>query len=880
MNRSLRPARMPLSAIAKLGGIAAAIALVFGVAACGNLGNSAKPNSNSIEIKDDKLNCIKTLDKQLDGWVNQGTGIDQSITCLQKALDEFTTKTHGDAPGTWSRQALAIFLGANFAKNNQLNGTDVNTWVLELIRLKVLLLGGSQDVVTADEIKRVRDLLERAKPLLVNLSPYLPIITLREKPENRVDAKAAGDALIKVAELLANELNVTQNSASLDERPILQISSLVETARNLGLKVDNLDSWLPLAESLKSVIAGGEKSVVLQREWPTLIRGTGQVWSIAMRIKYDLNDTPHFFGSPLLNADLPKLERLVNDSLSLVEQSIRAQGVDALGIETPKIESLIDALSDKELMPLHMTPATAKKLINPILTKVLHGNSKGSSDEKSRALSLSHAAVAHEVVLDWLEGQKAIIRVLNGANEIDADLFVAALSRQIPEERSNGDERSRIARRAVLQLKSLYSEGRPLIYDRYHRLLVASRRSLPKLKRSDLDLVNFTRAGLAMALRGYSHDPLSAQTTAGLTANEAQEVYLDARDLGKEMGLFDTRNNTAGTRTYMEASIFQSSSHAGDRIDLHEVVDWFGTVLGGGSLADQIYAAMLSPAYGCADRERHIDVLGKQKLDPQCFRAHFKQDFDRNFSNMPNLINWVRQDSSGKRLDDLEVALENAGRNRGYTDALVDSSEMRALMPILHYAESIFARFDTHGNGILDKKELYAAFPILQPFIRQMGQGNAEETKMQMNIFSYLLQFGHPPTSLVDKGFLVGIWSWARTVPGAPQEWADRIKVLNLIGSFTGVAKQERADQIRAFYAQNGQNLRQIIAKQQDDQIGTITSLFQCLPESTPIIGELLRQHTDDLAPVKGKLKDKDFIERMKSLIAAEPKLEIYCLPF
>jgi hypothetical protein len=401
--------------------------------------------------------------------------------------------------------------------------------------------------------------------------------------------------------------------------------------------------------------------------------------------------------------------------------------------------------------------------------------------------------------------------------------------------------------------------------------VVVTRKDLPAISKDDADYLNEIRVAMSAVIAGWAHDSQNAAGLVGMTEAEVQEAYLDLRDLGRDFNFIDIRSNQAGVRTFMENAIFMSASDGNGYMGLQESIEWFNVVAGGGKVADRMWTDM-EKACGLTK----LDVLGNQKLNTVCFRRFFLKNWTSYVPNLPRLVQWARQDGSGKRATEMLTALENAGRNRGATDEPIDSSEFRSMIPIAHYLESMFARHDENQNGVLDNDELWKAFPLLSPFIRKMGNGKADSEKMQKAIYSYILEFGTIPSTSVGGMIKLGGWY---LVHGWFKNEADRTKVLTVIGAFPAAAKATRAQEIEKYYEETDDSLRALVVRKERTNAAKIAELFQCLPEATSLIASDMAQNAERLVPTK-KIGAEAFIAQMKSIIDNDPRLETYCLPF
>lgn len=824
-----------------------------------------KPDDAKPFAKKNDVAGIKDVPKTLKAWLQDGHGdIGAAIDTVVRALDEFSRHVVGKTKDVYTEKELAEFISEYIIAPDSPNAGDVNTWTEQILTFKQIIFGGTNDLITKDEIARLKSLLLREKPLLVNLSPQIRTVLFANPTATVADVTEARDGLTQVLELVAQEFEKAEPG-----RPEFGFRDLLNSAHRLGFENDGVASWLPVAESMKVLILSGDPDMLRAREWAPMIRTIAEAWGLTLRARYNLSGNPEMLGR-----DFPMFEQSVREVVGILDRSVQAHQGE---IPEDVFENLIDAVAAKQMLPSvnghFMTAPTLKALLPTIFGKLLYGRWNKDWDHQSQHFGTAQLARVKMITDDWLAGQKLINDSMVGRKALSVTDFGKALAKtQVLRKNFVDDVTYSRAQIAQKQMLIFMSKGRPTIHDSAGRLIVVTRNELPQIQKSDLDFINETRVVMEAVLTGWTHDPLNAQGIVGLTSDEVQEAYLDLRDLGRDLNFIDVRSNQAGTRTFMENAIFMSSSDGNPYMGLHESVEWFNFVLSGSQIADQFYKDMEGPC-GVAK----LDVLHNQKLEPNCFRREFLRNWPRYMPNLPHLVQWAAQDGTGERSRELLTGLENAGRNRGASQDLVDSSEFRSMIPVAHYLESMFARHDVNQNGVLDSDEIWKAFPLLAPFIKKMANGKADGEEMQKTILSYILEFGVVPQT--DTMGIIKLGGWY-LIHGLFEQSADRAKVLQVIGSFPAGNKQTRNNNIKDYYNSNKDSLRALLTAREPNNAAKLTDLFQCLPDASAIIGADLAQNADKLAPRSSDVGDDAFITEMKSIIDADSRLETYCLPF
>lgn len=828
----------------------AAFAVVFLLlmSGCGYFLGS-KSESRPIEIADKGRGCVNQIGARIQTWAQSGEpSVADSVDCVIEALDSFAKKTQGHKPDSWSKIEIANFVTTYFDQNID----SFNTWMNESLHLKQALVGGANDRITRDEIARIRSLLIRLKPALESVGPNLDLILLRSETATPKQVDAAASSVLRVSSALAFELK-----KSIGARPAVSTLSFTDSLGRLGVSSSILDRFRPLVEAGKAVAVGGNKEMILDAEWSRFAEAIGEAWAATIRFKYDV-----FAREDYLGANLHGLEAAANQALALLENSVEAHGT--AGIDQKKIVDLIYVLEGLDLIPLGLTAKSLEAGMPVILGKLFYGSYHSDVERMKDVFKQAHLNTIRDAFVGWLAVQKELNTAFSSEETISKEVLIANFAAmKTPGSRSARD-----------QMIFLLKTGRPLLMDDGHKVLIVEERDARDYRRSDIELLNLARTGIAFFFRAYIHDDKAAKSMLGVTEQELEELYLDMRNLGAEIGLIDLRSKGAGSRTFMEAGLFTSSGDGSARIDLKEAVEWFHFVFSASKIADSLHKEMVT---ACSAGES-LDIFGRQKLTAACYREKFQSGFAKVFTGMPGFLAWLETDET--LLGQLMPTLELAGRGAGVTETPIDYSEFRGLIPILYYTESLISRHDRNRNQILDTDELWNAFPIIQPFIRRMGGDNAETESRQQAIYSWLLHFGAPPDSGSWQGPALVAWESARHYYAG--ETATRLDIVEVISGFALTGRHRRMNQLREYFEERRRTMQSDFKSGNKEVLDRWTELFYCLPEAQPLIQDVVRKNPKIIqgATKSRQLRPEEFINRMRRAISADSRFDHYCAPF
>ncbi len=854
-------------------GIAVAVVLSSALTTgCSNLFDKETKEDKPLVIKKESVACLKEASNDINKYAEDGSGdIGRVIDCTVKAIDDFTSDTQGsENQNGYTRAELANFIEQYLTASDSKTAGDAPAYTEQGLNLKQLVMGGSSDKVSKAEIAKLKSLLLRAKPILVKLGPDMKVVLLKADKANHDQVERAKSAVTELLALLSSEFD-----RAAPGRPDWDITDIVDALKRLDFKNESIEKWLPVVKVTKTMMMGGDEETLRPKEWSGMIRTLGTAFGLVLQIKYEALENDDALG-----AGLPGIEIAMNDALGLLDAGVRANGG---AIEGKTLKRLIDLVLPRVELPEKiqgLQATTAKNLLPILLGKALCGSySEDCLKNQSTDLTSTHVARLRTLLFDWLSGQKTISAAFKNRATVPVSSMAKVLASNVIRPNQFKDQvRYQISLRSQAQLMSFFDLGRPPLEDEEGRLLVMNKRELRDVTRKDLTKINLLRTVVLAVLQGWSTNANNAKNLTGLTDKETDRVYQDLIPLGADLKWMDTRNTQAGIRTFMETAIFMASSNGDAYLNLQEGVEWFNFVMTGGMLADKIYEKEIEPM--CQLQQE--DILGKKKVEINCFRKRFLAVWSHYLTNLPHLVSWVKQDGSGQRARALLNALESASRSKGVTNDPMDSSEFRSMIPIAQYLESIFARFDQNKNDVLDHEEVWSTFPLLQPFIKQMGKGSADSEEIQRTVLSYILKYGEcPEPTLIDKAW-VAYWVVARRFQS---DTADRIQVLKVIASFGIANRKDRVRSIQAYYEENSGALRKLLAtgaSTDESAAASIAGLFQCQKPAVPVLAELMKrpQNLNALAPVAGPIKVDKFIANVKYLTENNATLQRYCLPF
>ena len=277
--------------LSKYCNISLAFVLLFTLGCGLKLGEKNKTN-NVLEIK--SASCLDQSLSQLNlFFAGDATDeqVSESFMCLQDVLLAFKHNVRGKEMDSYTPAEIAGYIANKFAKEG---GGGLSAGLLvEIMKLKIILVGGDADKLTKNEIQALSSIIARLKNDIVKLNPHMKIIASKWKPEAQsemkekrfLEAKAAFEGFLnRVALLLASsgrpyELNSLLNlaiEAIKGSSTGAASVTLINNARNFVIK-------------FKMTLIGGSEALS-GKEWVPFAKTLSEVFFQSLRLKYFLNE--------------------------------------------------------------------------------------------------------------------------------------------------------------------------------------------------------------------------------------------------------------------------------------------------------------------------------------------------------------------------------------------------------------------------------------------------------------------------------------------------------------------------------------------------------------------------------------------------------------
>ncbi len=673
---------------------------------------------DTIEVSKDSLSCLKDVTQKWKDFLKSETTekeIEKVFTCLDTTLNEFQSRSEGriDSQAFTSDELFQIF--DKFFKDAQLSKETTK----DLLILKTAVLGGSPDKITKKEITDLRQYLLLVKVEAKALLPYSQLFKF-EKPEASFSKKTLEDGF--------GQLNLSLKTlfkASQIYHSDYQFSDLQRLITNLNILDQKQDDLLGLAVKVKNLIVGNQP-LQTESDYLVFIDNLTEVlrlysFHVQGYVKFEienpdgLNDAVDYAQSWL---------RLLENSLQFKRSKI---------VTAESLDPLIEEISRRGLIPIDVKTATLIQFYKLLVVRAFDSGSAGDVNSFIGITKLHFNNIQREILILKLYFQ-FINEVTSGKDRIAIPLVQEKLRGYDPNYLEWIKKLEGTLRKSVLvgfdEFKSELLGPRPVVY-RFKKVVIALNQEIWDQNWQDLARAAYVKMLSRELLIGWG-SAFSTKQVMNATLSESQLVqwYGDFKQFGIETKTFDPRSVNSGATSFKQANLLTYSGDGDDKMNYLETVQYLNLLIAGGgqSLAEIQKGA---EKVNCELPEK--DVFGNPWLTEACVMTDLRLNFKFYFSNLPYLVGFASK-LDDKQFYEFYFSVMDVTRiDQKQKGRRVETADLRAMSILLHYIESLYARFDVDKNWTFSAAEIRGAYPRFKNFAKKYAYDNAKPQIDQFN---------------------------------------------------------------------------------------------------------------------------------------------------
>ncbi len=727
-------------------------ASLLSLSGCGEYLNEKKKDSEVLNFSSDRLLCLKELPLSLEKIsVGEGSSedINSSFDCARDALNYFKNKTFGSVPNGYTGDELRRFFSKYFLKENQVTPE----FAAELMKIKQALLGGSESVITKDEIVQLVDLLSVIKTESVALSPSMKLLMMKQKIADGEEISKATVQLNSSVFKILGKTQIVKSEYGIEElkRALSGLSDFLrgsEAKSSYDISYDNFKDLVPLLEVIKNVLVGKKANFSTAAEWRNGIQTFIQAYDLFLKYNYTLKKISLEKGKVT-----QALSVFIEGVLDLLERSpqLQMRGL----IPTQEIDAFIDEVVPRLELNPKIKKSTFKKTYRLFVMRMLGRDQDFLEKVDFRSFigfdnkhlgSLRHEFKIWKMIQEFVDSafkmksQKAILQK-------DFVVQMRSYFAQTDSEKWKNENllEQEMLKKAQDEFYQLLSSPLPINFNKKGRWIESAPSASEPFTWLTLTKLNLFRGLGRLLLIGYGENSLGSLTHAELKESGFSAWYDDFNEMGLDLKAFDPRKGNSGPGSFIEANLFTPSGNGDAVMDYKETFEYVSLLFSVGlGTSDQIQ----NDLQGC--RIKKTDVFGYFYLRELCVKKQLRMKFADYFDNLPGMSRYVAK-LTDPEFDEFFKYLKSASLVDGQIVGLLETENIRTIVTVLHYVEALMRAFDKDGNQTLSINEVVSAAPRLNLIIKKLNPSRSEILLHEG--FVYLVFVGKIPSATELLGF-------------------------------------------------------------------------------------------------------------------------------
>lgn len=750
---------------------------------CSDFLKGRKQEQKVLRVKTEQFACLDQVPDVIRNVMGRGSpasDVENSLDCLVYSLEYFNKKTVAsyEDPNGYTAENLRSFFGDYMGDHNSLS----DEMSLQLMKVKRALFGGSQKKFTKDELLSLIEFIRAIKTEIQNLSPHWSVVLA--KSGGAVDSKMIQQANKALKKSLLSLLAKTQLSKS--DYSFQDFSSLVKELEMFIQKSPdkrgvNLTQWLPLLKSVKLILFGDRLDMSSLARWQDAVETMTGLHEFYLIHKY-LFSHIEFYS----REGLQVVDQMIVLTISFLDRSWVVQHGE-LSFETT--EQLFHNLKKHGFFPESISVKAVDDTYKAVIRNILERDRR---DPQNSVFGL----------------EKKHIRVLKGEYEIwkTTQQFIDSL----PEFFLYGDLINKVRQHKVHSpvqySKSISSELLQEAWEDWYQHLM---QKFPVLYLPDggmlisrdiensrawswksLTRLSVMRTLTRVLLLGYGEGRSRHVRNEKLRESGMIKWYDDFEALGLDLKAFDPSGVNSGARSFFEADHFVYAANGDDTMSMQEAFELVNVIFSAGlSGVDSIQKALKSS--GCHLQE--VDTFENPWSEEVCFKKVLRNHFRQFFKNLPGLYAYVRL-MDDKAWEEFFSELIYFSKSHEKQQGRVGTAEIRTLVVILHYIESMYLHFDMDRDNQLSKSELVEASKRFSLFFKKLYKLKQEPEgpleRMVDGVYNAVIAQGFACTVLSGQLPALGSCTYVLGQDALfKSKYSSRLDILRTLNAFKSLIK-------------------------------------------------------------------------------------------
>lgn len=681
--------------------------------------------SDVVELKAGEMGCLSGLPSTMKLWLNDEASekvLVSTFDCLRTTIHQFEKFTRGKTRPDWyGADELLSFLNEILGSQSTLPPAFMH----ELLKFKSLALGGTSDGMTVQEIRAARklmDTLQKAVILNRGSMKYLLFQGSAQKTsaqQGKLIQENIKNSILEILQL---------NPKGSDKYSFTDFQLLVQQFNLYLGETETLSQflrWFPFSQSIKNVFVGQDPSLENEKAWHDYVQWGLRAYAIALDFYYNIKplnfEEPEHWNSAISWVDnifdwidvSPAMNRrgsLSMTSVNEVLQEVMRSGLFAMEVE----QSLIVETACRAVLNLFDGPTGHRRQCFEL-----------------ESLSSNHYRFLKFEWKAWVLAQQQINLAFAQSKTTSWGQYRTHLQKFDPAFLINDLNSSSTEKTALKQTFKEWQEtidGKfPIVWGADHRLLLKRVAPEDQLGFGGMTVANGIRTVTRFILRGYGEGTGTNSYTFKVSEQSFVNLESDFQQIGIAVRFLDNRSGSTAKRAFKEANFLTFSGDGGKLLDAQEFFELVNLLSSAGhQMAHDAFDRAVK--VGCATKELD-EPFKKPYLREGCFLKLLRRDFAEIFKAAPGLVALRKTQGNTPSYLQMEKNLREISKSEYTRENLIEFSEIRTLIAVLMYAETIRVVYDENGDLKLNEAEVRKAAPRFKGIVEQhspLGARGAE----------------------------------------------------------------------------------------------------------------------------------------------------------
>lgn len=717
----------------------AVVLFAFMTSGCSQWLNEDPPKNSIIELDKNKSRCLKDWSSILDRYFlgqSNNAEMDEFWLCLQGVVKHFQKHAKGETPGVYSISELRKFLEDFF-----LNPKKIPDNLVEKFKdLKKAIFSGDRNNFNQEDIKRLIFILEEFRLASVQLLPHISVVTFKAQSAPNLDA--AINAVEQISVRWQKQLSPIHSSYRIEDL----LKFWAELKQTLDVKVFTLDDekWellLKSANALKGLLVGAPHDEILRDDWPVLYNRISDALRIGLLYHYRFKGTAWHSQTAV-----ESIKTVVTIFFNNVRASIMRHPENKIPMSL--FAELGTAIAENKWLG---SEGIRPKSLSDGLVNIVYRLGKNKIGLTSDGLIFIEEAIAK-----WVITQSALNQIFTDTKRLDKKIFQERLQKIIGTSDNTENFYPNYAVVALTEFKNILKDITLKTMKDDLGQFIFSRDSEEKnyIDFESTMHLNWMLRVVNLIYFGYGTYPSQ------VTEDEFDLFYREFREFGIDLKLLDKNVTDSARRTFMEANTFTFHGNGDASMSNVEALEELQILISGGKTAryliDGVTQSCIVEGKKCLNNS--LDQFGRAPVNIGVFKQFLVDHFVEYFSHLPRMTKSFSTWDAATKYSFIDLVVDFAAS--GQKNDWITLGHARTISGLLHFAESIFLRYDYRKTDLIDVQGIDEAFMVFKPLLEKIlisANGKSVESDKLRVGFAYFLVNGE---SLI-KGD--GIWDNVNT---------------------------------------------------------------------------------------------------------------------